>query len=271
MHPIERLRFVARSSGADQALLVRETAGALAAFDGDPAGMVTACRRVISRHPGSGPLWWLCARVLTATEPMHTAWEASDEIDADPTPAAVARAIPEDATVCVLGWPELVSDALPRRGDLDLLVVDSLGEGAGLVRRLQRADVACEEVPVSGVGGAASTAELVLLEASAIGPTAALAVAGSRAAAAVAHHAGIPVWLVGGVGRLVPQRVWEQMLSRIDAAAEPWDRDDDEVPLSLVDAVVGPDGPQPVPDALRRTDCPIAPELFRMPPDVARG
>ena len=27
MHPIERLRYVARASGADQAMLVRETAG----------------------------------------------------------------------------------------------------------------------------------------------------------------------------------------------------------------------------------------------------
>ena len=73
MHPIERLRYVARASGADQAVLVRETAGALAAFADDPAGLVTACRRIVSRHPGSGPLWWLCSRVLTATEPMREA------------------------------------------------------------------------------------------------------------------------------------------------------------------------------------------------------
>ena len=32
MHPIERLRYVARASGADQELLVRETAHALGAF-----------------------------------------------------------------------------------------------------------------------------------------------------------------------------------------------------------------------------------------------
>ncbi|MEJ7583727.1 MAG: hypothetical protein WKF43_06455 [Acidimicrobiales bacterium] len=69
MHPIERLRFVARASGGDQALLVRETAGALAAFRHDPAGLVTACRRIVSRHPASAPLWWLCARVLTAPTP----------------------------------------------------------------------------------------------------------------------------------------------------------------------------------------------------------
>lgn len=269
MHPIERLRYVARSSGADQALLVRETAGALAAFDRDPAGMVTACRRIVSRHPASGPLWWLCARVLTASEPMREAWTASDEIDADATGRALSRAIPDDAVVCVLGWPELISEALPPRGDLDVLVVDSLGEGSGLIRRLQRADVPCTDVAVAGLGAAAANADLLLLESSAVAPAGALAVAGSRAAAAVAHHAGVPVWLVAGVGRLLPARVWENLTGRLDDEAEPWDADDDIVPLDLIDRVVGPSGPETVADALRRTDCPIAPELFRMPPDVA--
>ena len=44
MHPIERLRYVARSSGAPQAVLVRETASALGSLAFDPAGLVTACR-----------------------------------------------------------------------------------------------------------------------------------------------------------------------------------------------------------------------------------
>ena len=164
MHPIERLRYVARASGADQAMLVRETAGALAAFADDPAGLVTACRRIVSRHPGSGPLWWLCSRVLTATEPMREAWTASDELDEDRTGAALAHAMPDDATVCVIGWPDLVGEALRRRGDLDVLVVDALGEGSGLVRVLERADVAVTDVPVTGTAAAAAAADLVLLE-----------------------------------------------------------------------------------------------------------
>ena len=69
MHPIERLRYVARASGADQAVLVEETAHALRAFLDDPNGLVTACRRIVDRHPTSAPLWWLCARVLTAPDP----------------------------------------------------------------------------------------------------------------------------------------------------------------------------------------------------------
>jgi translation initiation factor 2B subunit (eIF-2B alpha/beta/delta family) len=263
VHPIERLRYVARATGADQGALVRETAGALAAFRHDPAGLVTGCRRIVARHPASGPLWWLCARVLTAADPMAEAWRAADELDADRTGAALAGAIADDATVCVLGWPETVGEVLPRRGDLDVLVVDALGQGSGLVHRLTRNDVAVTDVPAAGLGAAAAHADLVLLEADAVGPDAAVAVAGSRAAAAVAHHAGVPVWLVAGVGRLVPRRVWDSVVSRLDAATDPWDADGEVVPLGLVDRLVGPGGPEPVATGLRRTDCPIAAELLR--------
>src|SRR5258708_31792266 len=56
MHPIERLRYVARSSGASQVVLVRDTAGALAALGFDPPGLVTAGRRIPHRPPLSAPL-----------------------------------------------------------------------------------------------------------------------------------------------------------------------------------------------------------------------
>jgi hypothetical protein len=263
MHPIERLRYVARSSGASQALLVRETAAALSGLGFDPAGLVTACRRIVDRHVTSAPLWWLCARVLAATDPLAEAYRAADEIAADPTAAALAHALPSDATVCVLGWPDIVGDVLVRRGDLDVLVVDALGEGSGLARRLRRSDMEAEEVPTAGLGAAAAAADLVLLEATAIGATGAVAIAGSRAAGAVGHHADVPVWLVGGVGRVLPTRMWDALLSRLDEASEPWDSDDECVPLDLVDRLCGPAGPEPVAEGVRRVDCPVTPELFR--------
>jgi len=263
MHPIERLRYVARSSGADQAVLVRETAGALAALDFDPPGLVTACRRILDRHLASGPLWWLAARVLTGNDPGDEAWAAAEEIEDDPTALELALALPADTTICVLGWPEIVGEALPRRGDIEVLVVDALGEGSGLVRRLRHADVDAEDVPMTGLGAAAAAAGLLVLEASALGPDGFVGIAGSRAAAAVARHAGVPVWLVGGVGRLLPGRMWDAMCRRLDEEDDPWAADDEVVPLDLVDCVVGPCGVEAVADALRQIDCPIAPELLR--------
>jgi hypothetical protein len=263
VHPIERLRYVARASGADQAALVRETAGSLGAFRHDPPGMVMACRRMLARHLTSGPLWWLSSRVCVAVDPMREAWAAVEEFEADRTARSLSAALPDDGVVCVLGWPEVVAEALPARGDLDVLVVDVADEGSGLVRRLRRSDVDVSDVPLAGLGAAAAAADVVLLEAACVGPDAFVGVAGSRAAAAVGRHAGKQVWLVAGVGRMLPRRLWDVVEARLDEDGEPWEGDDEVVPLDLISAVVGPAGPQPPEDALRRVDCPIAPELFK--------
>jgi hypothetical protein len=265
VHPIERLRYVARSTGAPQEVLVRETAGALASLGFDPPGLVTACRRILDRHPLSGPLWWLSARVLTAHDPMDEAWRAADEIGADDTAGTLAYDLPDDATICVLGWPDVIGESLPRRGDVEVLVVDVLGEGSGLVRRLLASDVDAVDVPLSGLGAAVTASNLVLLEAASVGPagTAAVCVSGSLAAAATAAQAEVPVWLVAGVGRLLPARMWDALSGRLDLMGEPWELDDELVPLDLVAKVAGPSGVEDVVEALKRVDCPIAPELFR--------
>ncbi len=265
MHPIERLRAVARSSGVDQELLVQETASALSAFGDDPAGMVTACRRILARNLTSGPLWWLCSRVLTADDAMVEAWSAARELGGDRSPMELADALPEGGTVCVLGWPEQVAEGLTRRGDLDVLVVDARGEGSSLVRALDRAAVEATDVPEHGLGAAVVAADVLVLEATMIGPQATLAGSGSLAAAAVAVQSETPVWLLAGTGRLVPERVWQAATARLDEACDPWDAMVDVVPTGLVSRVGGPHGLESVAEALARTDCPIAPELLRSP------
>lgn len=244
-------------------MLVRETAQALAAFRDDPPGLVAACRRIVDRHPTSGPLWWLCARVLTASHGQREAWLAVDDIEGDLTASELGFALPEDSTACVIGWPELVGEALPKRGDVEVLAVDSLGEGSGLVRRLMHAGVEAVEVPTSGLAAAVGSSDVVLLEAVALGPSGFISVSGSLAAAAVAHQAEVPVWVVAGVGRIMPSRMWDALSGRlITHPADPWDIGEEIVPLSLVDEVCGPGGLESVGAALRRTDCPVAPELF---------
>jgi len=262
MHPIERLRHVARSGSVEHRDLVRETAGALAALGGDDsAGLVLSCKRLVERQPTSGPVWWLCARILGAADARAEAWRCADEIDGDPTPRHLADALPEEATVTVLGWPELASEALVRRGDLAVLVIDAQGDAAAFTRRLLGADLEAVDVAESGTGAAAAASQVVVLEASAIGPDALLAPAGSHAAAAVAHHAGVPVWVMAGVGRVLPRGLWEVLVNRLDHD-DPWDAVVELVPLDLVDVVVGPVGARPVGELAKRTDCAAAPELL---------
>ena len=264
MHPIERLRFVARSQGAPADLLVEESAMALGAFRDDPAGLVAACRRIIDRQLTCGPLWWLCARILCAPEPMAEARAAVEELNDDPTPRRLAAALPDDATVVVLGDPEVTAAGLARRGDVQPIVVDVDGGALDVVRRLERADVVADAVPARSVAVAVDRADLVLLEAFAVGPTTALVPAGSRAAAAVARQAHVPVWLVVGVGRLMPARMWDALLGRWSSSVDAFDAAEEELALDLVDRIAGPDGPVEVAEGLRATDCPVAPELFRL-------
>jgi hypothetical protein len=262
VHPIERLRAVARASSMSPALAVRETAAAIASVADDPYALVTAGRRMIDRHPTSAPLWWFASRVLTAADPRLEARRAADEISEDDTPLELAHALPEGARVCVLGWPEITAAALVRRGDLEVLVVDVHGEGSSFALRLQQYDVAAVDVPPEGLGAAVAASELVLLEAEAMGPTTALARSGSRAAAAVARHAGIEAWLVAGVGRMLPERMWHALVERAELEDDPWEADDEQLPLDLIDRVATPSGLLSVSEALQHIDCPIAVELL---------
>ncbi len=253
---------MARSSGVGQESLVRETAGALLSFGHDPAGLVTTCRRMIARQPSSGPLMWLASRVLTAADPWSEVRACMQAITEDRTARMLSRELPAEVAVCVLGWPDLIGSALRLRGDLRVLVVDVLGEGHHLVRRLSEQDSWVDEVDESGLGAAAASSDLVLLETTAAGPDGFLAVSGSRAAAAVARAADVPVWLVAGRGTVLPGPMWSSLTERALGMVEAWEADEEVVPLTLVDAVAGPDGLVSVAEAVSGTDCPVTPELF---------
>jgi hypothetical protein len=263
VHPFERLRHVARAEGAGPTRLTLAAASALAGLGDDHAGLVTGCRQMVDRHPAVGTLWWLSARLLTADDPDREAWAVAEALENDATPKVVAAELPDDATVVVLGWPELVAPSLHRRADLQVLAVDALGEGGLLADTLADADIDAVGVPEAGLGAAVVEADLVLLEASALGPGGLVAVSGSRAAAAVARHAGVAVWAVAGEGRTLPGPMWNALARRLENAGDPWDAEDEVVPLDMVDVVVGPWGRGSPAEAIVRTDCPVAPELFK--------
>jgi hypothetical protein len=268
---MERLRMVARSEGDDPGLLAQEAASVLADCAGDPAALVTACRRLVDHQATSGPVWWLAARVLAAADPVDEAWQAAAELAEDATAGALAYHLPADLRVVVVGWPDQAAVALARRGDCEVLVVDAIGTGGGLATRLRRAGTDAVAVDQSGLGAAVTASAMVLLEARAVGPDGFLAAAGSLAAAAVARHAGVPVWVVAGVGRVLPQGLWKAMLDRLEGAAEPWDRADDIVALALADRLVGPDGPQSPGEVAGRPTCPTVADLTRTSPSFHAG
>lgn len=255
---------MAGADGAGPGVLARESAAALAGLGPDGMGMVTACRRLVDRHPSVGPLWWLASRVLAASEPGPEARQAAEALDADPTPDVLASCLPADATVVVPGWPEQVGRALRRRGDLRLLVLDCAGAGSSVARRLRAVGAEHVVVPDTGLALAVSRADLVVLEAWALGTTGFVATAGSRAAAAVARHDGVQVWVAAGVGRVLPPRLWAALERRVGEAPSgaPWEAPEEVVSLDLADHVVRPDGLRPAEEAAAGPDCALVPELL---------
>lgn len=265
MHPIEHLRYIARATGADPALVAAEAADALVEMARvQPAGLVPACRRLIERHVSAGPVWWLSARMLREEDPVRAGRDAAEQLRCDPTADVLADALPDSATAVVVGWPDLTVDALRRRGDVEVLVVDWESDGEHLVRRLRDRDQVASLIPPSGAGPAAMVADVVIVEACAAGPAGILATPGSMAVAAVAAHRQVPVWAVVGVGRLLPGPLWDAVLSRLDESGiEPWDRAVEVVPAELITQVVASEGVSEPAEGLLRPTCPAAPELFR--------
>jgi hypothetical protein len=242
--------------------LVRETAGALRGLGLDTAGLVVACRRIVERHPTCGPLWWLCARMLTSADPMAAARAAIEEIEGDPTVDRVVAEIPDGATVVTVGWPELAATALARRGDVRVLAVDAAHHGSSFVQRLERAEVDSELVPTEAAAIAAASADVVLIEAEALDSSVIVAATGSAVVAAAAGLAATPVWCVAGCGRRLPSPMVTAIAERVgQQSVDPWTREVETLPASLVAHVVGPPGRTTV--AGVRAECEMAPELLR--------
>jgi hypothetical protein len=265
VHPVERLRSVSRWA-VDEDALAAEAAEALAAFSFDPAGLVVSCRRLLAHHIGNGPLWWLCSRVLAAPDPAEACREVIARLDADRTADRLAASLPlqtrDDEIVAVVGWPRAVDHALAERADLAAVAVRTdIGDLTSMLRR-RSAPQQVRLVDPSMLPELAVSQ--LLVSASAIGAGRALVPAGTGEIIATARpEAG--TWLIGGVGRVLPRRLFEA--AEAGALGAPIDVDEpvgiESVTLEHFDRVAGPRGLVPSAEGDAHPDAPVAPELLR--------
>lgn len=241
MHPIEHLRYLARTSGLDPATLVREVAYALSSAPFDPAMLVVVGRRLLERHADVGELWWLLSGVMTSPDPQATAWELGERIENDATFAVLADGVPVGARVGIDRWSEAAAEIVARRVDVD--VVDPTAIGLGVA------------------SGSAPVTELVVVRAKAADTTRVLVGADDLAVAA-ANDGNVDIWVVCPLGTRLPDQIVAEILARADST-------DSAIAVGDIAAVVSADGVTErgagsVTRALK-PDCPLAPELLRRP------
>jgi hypothetical protein len=260
VQPFERLRAIARHGGDDR-LLVAEAADCQGEFDDDPAALVVTCRRLLHHHPERAPLWWLCARVLAAPEPSEAAWDAEALVRDDHTADRLSGLLPfpADHPVAVLGWPELTGNALALRPDLEVLVVRDDAGGERWRARLARSDASAR--PVDLMEALALEPSHILVEAAGAGPDQFLVAEGTADALATLARPALLVWVVVGVGRVLPARLFDAMLRTL---GDPEERGLELLDVQAADRIAGPTGLVRPEHLARRVDCPVAPELLRL-------
>jgi len=267
VHPIEWLRAVARSSDVPQTRLAAEAAGALAAIADEPHGLLPACRRLIDRNPAAGALWWTCARLLSSADPGREARAVQTDLESDQVGLSLALDLPDEAAVVVLGWSDIAGEMTARRGDVRLMVVaEETPPARSTGRRGTWAydDDAIDDddedgtvviVPPLGVGAAVTSADLLLVDAWAVGDNEVIAAPGTLAAVAVAARMHTPVWFTVSVGRRLPEALFKALTDRVyRPGVEPWDAPVDL--LDLKDTALTVVEPLVIP-------CPVPPELLR--------
>lgn len=86
VHAIERLRWVAQAGWAPAEEIAVEAAFALAEVAVDePAALLPSCRRLLTRYPWRGPLWWVAAHLLSSADPPAAADWCAAQLLGDPT------------------------------------------------------------------------------------------------------------------------------------------------------------------------------------------
>ncbi len=150
MHPIERLRFVARAQDVPGDVLAIEATSALVSFADEPAALVAACRRVLARQVGCGPLWWACARLLTAERVRETALETITLLEGDTTGAALSLSLDGGSTA---GGPR--DEGIHDAPEPQWVEAHAVGDGSAVVDRYQLDAMHDDDAPrwlIIGVG-----------------------------------------------------------------------------------------------------------------------
>jgi hypothetical protein len=263
MHPIERLRWIARAEGESDAMIAAEAAWTLGELAiEEPAAVLTASRRLVLRQPHNGPLWWACARLLEAvgsSQVLDLAQHISVELSSDTVPARLADGLRSELTstdVIVATVPaELLARAVEYRDNHRLLLVGEYRELRLEVSRLRANSAVGYEIEEAAE--ALEQAALVLVEPRFASAGQVVVSASAAATVRLANKGPLPVWAVFGPGRVLSEPLAAAATKLLGPEEEP-------LSPSLFDQAVDEEGLGPIEAALERPCCPLGLELARL-------
>ena len=125
--------------------------------------------------------------------------------------------------------------------------------------RLAHSDASAR--PVDLVDAMALEPSHLLVEVVGAGPEEFLVAEGTADAIATLARPGLLVWMVAGVGRVLPARLFEAMVRTLGDVE---DHGLELLDVQVADRIAGPTGLVRPEHLARRVDCPVAPELLRL-------
>ena len=265
MHPIERLRWIARADGEASATLAAEAAWTLADLAAtEPHALVTACRRLVDSHVTSAPLWWVGANMLVAGDPELEAQVLVEALCDDATAAAAGAAVAARhpgggdgslVAVAVASPFEQLREVCSYLPAATVRVIGAYPQLRGEVRSAGSVAAEADGYELDELERAFDGAEVLLVEAVAASSDGVLLHASGRAVVEAAAAAGVPCWALVAAGRLLHPQLCGAIERRAGELVEAVDPRHFEL-------LVGPAGAVTPRVLLAGATCPAAPELL---------
>ena len=262
MHPIERLRWIARSEGEEDSAVAAEAAWSLAELAvEEPAAVLTAGRRLVLRQPSCGPLWWACANIIEALggqdilEVAHrVALELAGEGVSARLAAALRREVASGEALAVTPPVGTTGRAL-EAGRYAVRLLAPYRELRYEMAHFGSADVTGFELEESQE--ALEGCRLLLVEPRFASSERLFVSAAAARAVRAAHRVEVVCWAVLGPGRLLSEPL-------AVAAGQLVRGESEELAASSFAAAVDSEGLAPPTEALGRSSCPAAAELAHL-------
>ena len=185
---------------------------------------------MLAHHRSCGSLWWVCAKILAAPDATLGVREASHLLETDRTADRLGATLPlldDDQLIAVVGWPDAVDLAMVER--FDVAAVALRVEGSDPAPALRRRTSEQHVRIVDPWDPLLSDVPRFFVTAAAISPDQCLVPAGTGDALDALGAVVGEVWVIGGVGRVLPARLYDVVRQATFGAVD--DFADDTAPL----------------------------------------